>query len=305
MLQRITISLIEYDEMAKLMGAKGFIFAATRQNFDQLVLQNSRRGLVLVDFWSPRAGPSLRQREILARLADEFNGRFLLATVNTDEEKQLAKDYAVHSLPSFKLFRHGKVSEEIRGMQPEADYRKIVQRHLAKAGDPLQASALRAWRAGEQEKALQLLAEGAMEDPENPAIPLLMAKLLMQAKRIEDAHALLSALPSPARDDEQVIQLGAHLNFIQVAASAPDKAHLQSRIESAPDDHQARYQLAAILLTEDAFEASMEQLMAIERQQPNFQEGAARNGLMALFNMLDTDDERVKRFRNELFRLRH
>lgn len=59
--------------------AARFVLEGTRQNLPQLVLQIARRGLVLVDSWSPAAGPSLRQCDILTGLAQEYGGRFLLA----------------------------------------------------------------------------------------------------------------------------------------------------------------------------------------------------------------------------------
>ena len=76
------------------MADPSFIFEGTELNFDQLVLQNSRKGLVLVDFWAPWVGPSMRQREMLSKLASSYNGRFLLVTVNTDEQKAIASRFA-------------------------------------------------------------------------------------------------------------------------------------------------------------------------------------------------------------------
>jgi putative thioredoxin len=282
-----------------------FIYSATGENFDRLVLENSRKGLVLVDFWSPRAGPSLRQREMLTRLANAMGGRFLLVAVNTDEEKQLVREYGVRSLPSLKLFRHGRVVEEVRGVQPEADYRRIVERHLAGSGDRVQAAALAAWQAGQQDKAIGILAEGAMAQPENAALPLLMAKLLMRQDRHSDAHAVLEALPAPASEDAEVVQLLAHLDFIVTASGAPAREALDERLARQPDDAEARYQLASQLLVQDDFAGAMEHLMVIQRRQPAFRGGVARRGLLALFRMLDAGDERVKRFRAELFNLSH
>jgi putative thioredoxin len=282
-----------------------FSYSATRDNFPALVLENSRRGLVVVDFWSPRAGPSGHQRDRLTRLAESLGGRFLLVTVNTDREPQLAREYGVHSLPSLRLFRHGRVVEEVRGVQPEAEYRRLVERHLAGPGDQVQTEVLAAWQAGRREQALTRLAEAALADPADPALPLLMAKLLMQQGRQTDAHALLAALPVPAAEAPEVVQLLAHLDFLVSAAAAPEPAVLQARLEAAPQDAEARYQLAARSLLADAYEPAMEQLLWIERHQPEYRGGVARRGLLALFRMLDPGDERVRRFRAEWARLSH
>lgn len=287
------------------MAGNGFIFAATGANFDRLVLQNSRRGLVLVDFWSPRAGPSLRQRQLLERLAETLAGRFLLITVNTDEERRLARDYGVRSLPSFKLFRNGRVVEEVRGMQPEADYRKIVERHLGAAGSAVQRAALVAWRSGARDKAIGILAEGAMADPADAGLPLLMAKLLVQSGRHGDAREVLAALPPPACDDPEIVRLGVRLDFLVIAADAPDAKELEAQLAQQPDAHADRYRLAAVLAGRDDYEGAMEQLMTIQRRAPDFRNGQARKGLLTLFEMLDTGDERVKRFRAELFNPSH
>lgn len=287
------------------MGSNEYIFAATGENFDQLVVQNSRRGLVLVDFWSPKAGPSLRQREMLTRLAKQLGGRVLLATVNTDEQKQLARDYGVHSLPFCKLFRHGRVAEDVRGVQPEADYRKIVERHLAGAAGGVQRAALEAWQVGGQDQAIAILAEGAMADPEDAELPLLMAKLLMQIGRHADAHEVLTAVPAPVSDDPRIVQLSAHLDFLVTAAKAGEVQQLEDRLAQQPDDHESRYRLASVQLVRDDCEGAMEQLMILVRAAPDFRNGVARKGLLALFNMLDAGDERVKRYRAELFNLSH
>lgn len=286
------------------MPATGYVFEATAQNFPQLVLENSRKGLVLVDFWSPRAGPSLRQREVLLRLAEQLGGRFLLVTVNTDEEKSLARDYAVHSLPSFKLFRHGRVVEEVRGMQPEADYRGIVEKHLA-VGGGVQKAALQAWQAGRRDHALQLLAEGAMQEPEDPAIPLLMAKLLMQQERYVDAHELLSALPDALRQNQEIERLTAHLDFVVTAAAVDDPEQLAQAVEAAPDEPDDRYRLAAVSLVRDDIDTALAQLLELHRRQPDYRQGAARRGLLVLLDTLPADDERVRAARSALFNLAH
>lgn len=81
------------------MSEQPIVLEATNENFAQLVVENSRKGPVLVDFWAQWAGPSLRQGELLLRLAREYGGRFLLVTVNTDHQKGIAREMGVKSLP--------------------------------------------------------------------------------------------------------------------------------------------------------------------------------------------------------------
>ncbi|MCU7813391.1 MAG: thioredoxin, partial [Candidatus Thiodiazotropha sp. (ex Notomyrtea botanica)] len=117
------------------MTNPAYILEGTVDNFDHLVLENSKRGLVLVDFWAPWVGPSLKQREILIELAERYKGRFLLVSVNTDDQKPLAERFGVRSLPSFKLFRQGELVAEYHGVQPEADYPRIVESYVEKPLD--------------------------------------------------------------------------------------------------------------------------------------------------------------------------
>jgi putative thioredoxin len=287
------------------MAAGGFILEGTEYNFDSLVLENSRKGLVLVDFWAPWAGPSLRQQKVLKRLAEEYRGRFLLVTVNTDEQKGIAGRYAVKSLPSFKLFRNGKVVEDVHGMQPEADYRVIVDRYLLPLGDKVRLTAAKAWNAGEHDKAIQVLAEGAMAEPDNLELPAMLGKLLMRLQRFDEAHQVLAALPAEARDTTQLATLRAHLDFITAAGAVDDEPAVFARLQRLPPDLAAHFEAAALYLVRDDYEAALQALIVILRHDPGYDGGAARRGLLAIFDTLGGDHALVKKYRGELARLIH
>ena len=287
------------------MAAGGFILEGTEYNFDKLVLENSRKGLVLVDFWAPWAGPSLRQRKVLKRLAEEYGGRFLLVTVNTDEQKGIAGRFGVKSLPSFKLFRNGKVVKDVHGMQPEADYRGIVDRYLAPLGDRVRLAAARAWNAGQRDRAIQVLAEGAMADPDDLEIPAMLAKLLMRLERFGEAREVLAALPKEARDTTELATLRAHLDFITTAAAVDDRQAVFARLEQVPVDLAAHFQAAALHLVDDDYEAALRALIVVLRHDREYDQGAARRGLLAIFDTLGGDHALVRKYRGELARLIH
>jgi putative thioredoxin len=278
-----------------------YAFAGTAENFDTLVLENSRKGPVLVDFWAPWAGPSLRQGELLRRLARDYGGRFLLVSLDTGREKRIAERYGVKTLPSCKLFRNGGVVEEVHGMQTEGDYRSLVERHLRPLADRAQAAALTAWDAGDQDRAIQVLAEAAMAEPENPSVPLLLAKLLIRQGRHADAQAVLAALPRELRQAGEIRRLHAHLEFILAAAAAPSAEDLAAVLGCDPGDRDARFALAARCLVEDDYTAAMGHFAELVRLAPEDRDGLAREGLALVMEILGPDDEGVRRFRRSLF----
>lgn len=287
------------------MTAPAYILEGTTENFDRLVLENSKRGLVLVDFWAPWVGPSLRQREILIDLAERYEGRFLLVSVNTDDQKRLAERFGVRSLPSIKLFHHGELVGEYHGVQPESDYPRIVEAYVQKQLDAACRQAIATWQAGDPDRALQLLAEAAVNEPENLAYPALMTKILMRQERYRDAHALLTALPEAAQDGVEIRNLLAHIDFIVTAQDAEPREALVKRLESEPEEPETRYRLAATALVDDDIEAALDLLLALARSHPGWRNGIARKGMRAVLDRLDANDEQVARYRRELYRLNY
>ena len=71
------------------------VIDGTAENFQQLVIENSMRGTVLVNYWTPNAGPCFKLWQALERLSIEYNGRFLLVNVNTDTQKRLARENGI------------------------------------------------------------------------------------------------------------------------------------------------------------------------------------------------------------------
>ena len=97
-----------------------YVFDATPDNFERLVLGNSMKGLVLVHFWTPKAGPCMILMPRLVRLATEYGGRFLLVMANTDELGRQAHGLGVTSVPTVKFFLQGRVVHTVHGAEPDS-----------------------------------------------------------------------------------------------------------------------------------------------------------------------------------------
>lgn len=282
------------------MAEPTFIFEASPENFAQLVLDNSAKGPVLVNYWAPWAGPCLKLWPVLEQLAAEYRGRFLLANVNTDKHKSLARDYGINSLPTLKVFRNRQVVDEVHGAESEQSLRTLLDRHMARASDRQLALALSQYQTGEVAAALALLAAAATADPDNPRVPLAHAKLLLREQRHADLKAFIAGLPAVLQAQAEFANLAAHADFLQAAAEAPAADELQQRIALDAADLAARYQLSALALVHDDYEPALTQLLAIVERDRSFMDDAARRGMNAIFALLGRDHPLSQRYRSLL-----
>jgi len=102
------------------------IKTVTDSNFDETI----RQGLVLVDFWAPWCGPCRMLAPTVDALADDFNGRAIVAKMDVDENPAVPSRFAIRGIPTLLLFKEGEVAETVVGVKSKEDLAKMIERHL-------------------------------------------------------------------------------------------------------------------------------------------------------------------------------
>ncbi len=277
-----------------------WVFDASAENFNRLVLENSHRGPVLVHFWTPKAGPCFMLMPRLVKLATEYGGKFLLVMLNADELPELARRFSVNSVPTVKFFWRGEVAHTIHGADPDSSFREVLDRFIAGDANRAHALGVAAWQAGQVQQARMLLANAAMAEPENLAIPRDLAKLLWSQGEGEQALKLLDSLPPEARATSEIAALHAHLTLAETARLAPAPAELEAALAAQPDDLDLRFQHAAVLLARDDFDGAMDALLAIARVDRGYRHDIGRTSLLALFDLLGAAHPLTQKYRRAL-----
>ncbi|MBI3561747.1 MAG: tetratricopeptide repeat protein [Gammaproteobacteria bacterium] len=285
--------------------ASPYIHAADADTFNALVLDNSQQGPVLVNFWSKKAGPCLRQYPILDKLIHHYNGKVLLVNVDTEQEVAVTKDYGIASVPTLKLFRHGQAAVTLHGYQSEEELIKLLDRFVTRESDLALAQAIRRYSEGKAEDALALIAEAIVADPVNPRLPLAMAKLLKHQERYHDALVLLKALPAEILKNTEIASFRDRLTFYVEADFSHDLTALLQQQTLQPHDNSIKQQLVAHYVITQQYDLALAQLATIMEQQPGFNANYAQQAMLRVFNIIGREHPLVARYRDYLKRYSH
>ena len=282
----------------------------TTARFSADVLQESRNQPVLVDFWAPWCGPCKQLTPVLERVVKAAGGKVKLVKMNIDEHPSIAGQLGVQSIPAVFAFVDGQPVDGFMGALPESEVKAFIDR-LAKGApgggeDPVAAALEQAnemLSVGDAARASQLFGAILQHEPRHAGATAGLAESYLAAGQEDEARALLddavAADPTKA-DDPALAAVRTRLKLADEIAQLGDPVQLQQRIESDPDDHQARYDLALIAQARGDRSTAAGHLLEIIWRDRSWNDDGARSKLLEFFEAWGPTDPATKDARRKL-----
>ena len=287
------------------MNESAYIHDVSAQNFQAIVMENSFKNPVLIDFWADWCQPCKTLAPIVAKIADEYAGKFILAKVDTEKEQELAAHFGIKSLPTMKIIVNGQIAGERVGAIPESEIRAFIDPFIVSESDQVLDAAMAAQDAGHTEEALALMNQALVSDPANADLKINIAKLVMLQGDTESALSLLDSLSDEDNKKDEAVKLRTKINLASQLENTPSMQEIENRLAENPNDCEALLQKSHHRSASDQYDEAMDLLIQIMTIDRKFQNDAGRQELLSLFELLGGEHPEVQKYRRKLFTLLH
>ncbi|EJQ2008479.1 co-chaperone YbbN [Cronobacter sakazakii] len=266
------------------------------------ILEQSMTVPVLFYFWSDRSQHCQQLTPVLEKLANQYQGQFILAKVDCDNEQAIAAQFGLRAIPTVYLFSQGQPVDGFQGPQPEEAIRALLDKVLPREEELKAQEAMALMQEGKHLEALPLLKEAWQMSNQASEIGLLLAQAQIALNRSEDAEAVLKTIPLQDQDTRYQ-GLVAQIDLLKQAADTPEIQQLQQQVEQHPDDAQLASQLALQLHQVGRNEEALELLFVHLKKDLNAADGQARKMLQEILAALGTGDALASKYRRQLYSL--
>ncbi|MFT5758418.1 MAG: putative thioredoxin [Alteromonadaceae bacterium] len=272
----------------------------TLENFQKVVLDDSKSTLVLVDFWAEQVPESVELRDKLIAKVSPFPEAMVMATVDCQTEQQIAQQFGIQGLPTAVLVKDGQPIDGLTGPQTDESIQEFLDKHLPKPQDTFLLQAKEALAQRNVSEAFTLVTQAYQLDSGRADIKLVLADVYTQTGKISEAEALLATILMVDQDSEYQAVM-AKLELASQAADSPEIQLLEEQLKKDQDNLELQHQLAAQYSQVNRNEEALTLLFRL--MQKDRSETISKELLLDILKALPDGDPLATKFRRKLYTL--
>lgn len=274
--------------------------AITLENFQQVIIEESKNQLVLVDFWAQQIPESVELRDKLTAALANHGDTILFATVDCETQGQIAQQFGIQGLPTVVLVKDGQPLDGLTGPQTDESINEFLAKYLPKQQDLLLVQAKDLLAEGNVAEAFPIISQAYQLDNERADIKLVLANVYIQTGKITEAESLLKSIKMIDQDSDYQ-SLMAKLELAMQAADSPEIQALEQQLLNEPDNVELQQKLAAQYSQVNRNEDALTILFRLV--QKNGADIASKDLLLDVLKSLPDGDALASKYRRKLYTL--
>lgn len=272
----------------------------TLENFQQIILEESKTKPVLVSFWAAQVPESLELKDKLANGLQGFDEHILYATVDCQTQQQIAQQFGIQGLPTAILVKDGQPLDGLTGPQPDDAIQAFLAKHLPKQETLLLAQAQQLLAENKVNDAFTVISQAYQLDNERADIKLILADVYLQTGKIVEAEALLASILMVDQDSHYQA-LMAKLELASQAADSPEIKALEAQLANDTDNIELQHQLVAQYSQVNRHEEAL--VLLFRLMQKDSSDGESKNLYLDVLKALPEGDPLATKYRRKLYTL--
>ena len=278
-----------------------FFVELNEQNLTE-TLQRSVETPLVINFYAPSYKESADFTKVLQRVAEQYQGQFILGLVNCETEQMIAAQFRIQALPTTYLFKEAQALDAFLGALDEASLLQRLSAILPKEEDLKFQKALDFLQVEDYNSALPLLKEAwELSDKKNSDVALLYAETYIAMKKTEPAADILAQIPIQDRDSRWH-GLQAQIELLIKAADTPEIQQLQADYAKNPTPEIA-LKLAVQLHQANRNEEALDLLFSILKQDLSAENGEVKQQFLSILSAIGNADPITNKYRRLLYSL--